>query len=922
MKGNFDLSPDEWATLRRLLDEGLERPADTRDAWLAGLEGDVAAFRPRLQALLAHADKPKSADGPTLATLPKIETLQFAPLPADAAYGACSQVGPYRLVQELGSGGMASVWLAERTDILKGRKVALKLPHGAWRRAGLAERLRREREILATLDHPNIARLYDAGVAEDGQPYLALEYVEGERIDGWCEASGADLAARIEIFLQVCDAVAYAHARLVVHRDLKPANILVDAAGRVKLLDFGIAKLLQGESAEETQLTQEVGRALTPDYAAPEQILGGPLGTAADLYSLGVVLFELLTGGRPYELARTTPGALEAAITGAAVPPPSERVLDRERRRMLRGDLDTIVLKALKKRPQDRYATVSAFADDLRRHLARKPVLARPDSRAYQWRLFVLRHRVAVGTGALLVAALSVGAGLALWQAAEARASRDEALQAQARAEAEAAIARRAQDFAWAQQELGDFLLMEMAARQPVQASVELLDRAAEVARKQYAGDASLRGQLLVDIAMRLRGVGEDGRVLALLAEAEPLLRGGAPPESLARLLCVRATHAARAGRRTEADSLMREVRPLLKRIEHNDHYVQTGCLLEEALIARSFGQSARAVELAEAAAAGEVRAGRRPRLFTSTVRLVQAQTYLAAGRYREAAAAAAEFSRLLEQLGQATTGTRLRAAALRAVALREGGRPLEALRAHGADGAFDPTQDPATLFQRSQYAETLGAVGRHDDALALLSQLEPLVRGQGNPADLRVLQARRAAVLVASNRLAAADRHLATAEAEAAAALAGHSFDTRLLRDARLQWALASGDLGRAEATLRALQATIERQKSDEPRTLRLAQRGAAQLALARGDGATALQYARQALEGSRHQAVEAAGSLWVAEDLLLLARAQTLLGEAAAVRDQAQLALQQAVHAAGPTHAVARQAEALLHTLPGMRP
>ncbi|MCU0814537.1 MAG: serine/threonine protein kinase, partial [Burkholderiaceae bacterium] len=415
MNEAFRLAPAEWAQLRALLDEALALPAGERTAWLGQLDLRHAALKPRLQALLAHA-----GDAATVArrleTLPGIETVQFAPAPGAAGERAGDTVGPYRLIRELGSGGMGSVWLAERTDLLQRRQVALKLPHGAWRRAGLAERLAREREILATLEHPNIARLYDAGVTPDGQPWLALEYVAGERLDTYCRERRLPVAGRLRLFLQVAHAVAHAHAQLVVHRDLKPANILVTDGGEVKLLDFGIAKLLDEGVAQETALTREAGRALTPEYASPEQILGRPFGTASDVYSLGVVLFELLTDARPYRLGRATRAALEEAIVHADVPRPSA-VAAPERRRALRGDLDTIVLKALRRDPAARYPTVAALADDLRRHLEHRPVQAQPDRAAYRLHTFVRRHRVAVGAGTAVVAALAAGLVVALWQA-------------------------------------------------------------------------------------------------------------------------------------------------------------------------------------------------------------------------------------------------------------------------------------------------------------------------------------------------------------------------------------------------------------------------------------------------------------------------------------------------------------------------
>ena len=293
------LDVSNWAEVSLLLDKALALPPAEREPWLRSLDGEHATHRETLRELLSHAASVETGD--FLATLPRLGE------PADTAAlsepAAGDSVGPYRLVRELGSGGMGSVWLAERADGALKRNVALKLPRMAWAR-GLAERMGRERDILATLEHPNIARLYDAGVDRHGRPFLALEYVEGRPIDVVANDRALDVAERIGLLLQVCTAVAFAHARLVVHRDLKPGNILVTAEGNVRLLDFGIAKLMQGGSAKETHLTQWAGRALTLDYASPEQIKGEPIGTASDVYSLGVVAFELLTGSRPYRLKR------------------------------------------------------------------------------------------------------------------------------------------------------------------------------------------------------------------------------------------------------------------------------------------------------------------------------------------------------------------------------------------------------------------------------------------------------------------------------------------------------------------------------------------------------------------------------------------------------------------------------------------
>ena len=424
------MQPEDLRKVSALLDQVLQMPSSMRDAWLAGLEGDEARLSPLLRRLLAGGADARE----TLQLLREMPAFT-APAVATPASGFSvgDRIGPYRLVRELGRGGMGEVWLADRSDGQLSRRVALKLPTLGVRRNALVQRFARERDILAGLEHPNIARLYDAGVADDGQPYLALEYVEGQPLDRYCREHSLGLTERLRVLLQVAEAVAFAHSRLVLHRDLKPANILVTEEGRVRLLDFGIAKLMEGESADETALTLATGRALTIDYASPEQVRGQGIGTASDVYSLGVVAFELLVGVRPYRLKRGSVAEIEEAITGQQPASASSLAAEPGLRKELRGDLDAILHKALEKEVSERYATIDAFAQDLRRHLEGARVFARPDTLAYRLIRELRRHRnplaagavviaafaLALGFGAtaLVVAALLAGLGAALWQA-------------------------------------------------------------------------------------------------------------------------------------------------------------------------------------------------------------------------------------------------------------------------------------------------------------------------------------------------------------------------------------------------------------------------------------------------------------------------------------------------------------------------
>src|ERR1700691_231275 len=344
------LSIPQMALMSRLLDEALPLDEAARRVWLDALAPEHSDLAPALrQALL-----PQDADGAglqALSTLPKFGALDEASAPAASGLQSGARVGPYELIRPLGAGGMAEVWLARRADGAFKREVALKLPMLAHARVGLEARFARERDILASLEHPHIARLYDAGVDPEGLPYLAMEYVQGESLTHWCDTHRLGLRERLELFLQVLEAVQYAHAKQVIHRDIKPSNILVTDSGQVRLLDFGVARLLEAEKTDQTALTSVYGRALTPDYASPELLRGDPIDERSDLYSLGVLLYELLSGTRPYQLkSAALIVLLDHALARIEVKKPSRqleqasaasRASTAERlARQVRGDLD------------------------------------------------------------------------------------------------------------------------------------------------------------------------------------------------------------------------------------------------------------------------------------------------------------------------------------------------------------------------------------------------------------------------------------------------------------------------------------------------------------------------------------------------------------------------------------------------------
>ena len=434
------LSPERWREISPLLDHALSLDEKERAAWLQCF----AAENPELGDLIRKLLREHSvlSDEKFLEATPEV--------PGNEGSLEGHKLGAYTLLSPIGQGGMGSVWLAERSDGRFERHVAIKFLHFSVAAQGGIERFKREGKILGQLTHPNIAELLDAGVTSTGEPYLVLEYVEGEPITEHCDRNTLDVRARVGLFLDVLSAVAHAHANLIVHRDLKPSNVLVRNDGQIKLLDFGIAKLLADDAtpATATLLTLEAGGAMTPQFAAPEQITGAPVTTATDVYALGVLLYLLLTGHHPAGDHQRSPADLVKAIVDTEPLRPSDitsrhsandaatnRLANPEKlSRELRGDLDNIVAKALKKNAAERYGSVAAFADDLQRYLKHEPISARPDTFTYRANRFIRRNRVAVGLSTVAVLAIIAGTTATLIQARTVRRQRDAALRERDRA--------------------------------------------------------------------------------------------------------------------------------------------------------------------------------------------------------------------------------------------------------------------------------------------------------------------------------------------------------------------------------------------------------------------------------------------------------------------------------------------------------
>ncbi len=594
-----------WPQASRLLDIVLDLPPPAQADWLDRLKVEQPDLAAVVLALLQAHARIETGDFLDRGAVLAIDTGDDGADEPGEGLQSGDRIGPYQLLHALGSGGMAVVWLAERSDGELARQVALKLPQRFVWRAGMDERFTRERDILARLAHPHIARLYDAGVsAADGPaaglPYLVLEYVHGTDLVQYCDVHRLPLAQRLALFMQVLDAVQFAHTRLVIHRDLKPANILVDEEGQVQLLDFGVAKLLADASGEQpTQLTQRAGHAFTPDYASPEQVLGEELGTASDVYSLGVVLYELLCGQRPYQLHHTSIAQLEQAIVDVEPAPPNQRLTDsaagargtapRRLQREIRGELDAIVLKALRKKPEQRYGSAAELADDLRRYRDGEPVLAQPHSRMYRLSKLVLRNRIAVLASSLVALALVAGTGVSLWQARIAQRQAQRALAVQAFM---TDIFRSNSD---AQSD-------PLRARQT--SARELLDIGTKRIDEHLRADPEGRAEILVLLGDMYYDLGLDDQAAELYGRRVAAVRQafGKHDRRVAQALSDFASQLDQLGRDEDQRRALDEAKSILDRLGEQDSEARAQWL--DAMAKANAYSGARAVELSELAVA------------------------------------------------------------------------------------------------------------------------------------------------------------------------------------------------------------------------------------------------------------------------------------------------------------------------------
>ena len=579
-----------WEVVSALLDELLDADDAQRNARLRQLRLENPALCDQMEALLAQQ---AAVEAEQFLESGALDQFKLTDLAGRAFAG-------YTLVRSLGQGGMGSVWLARRSDGRYEGYAAVKLLNLGSLGRSVAERLRHEANALAKLSHPNITHLIDAGVA-DAQPYLILEYVEGAPIDRWCDERRLGIEARLRLFLQVLAAVSHAHGRLILHRDLKPSNILVTKDGTAKLLDFGIAKLLEGEgrTTPPSELTRLGGSAMTPEYAAPEQLQRADVTTATDVYALGVLLYVILVGrhptasptGTPIEqmraLVETEPMRLsDAALDEYAGLPELRGMSQLQLARALRGDLDNIIAKALKKVPAERYATVDAFAKDIQNYLNYEPVTARADSRTYRLGKFVRRHRFAVAAVSLIALVLVAGIAGTTWQALEARRQRTEA-RAQARESArQRDVAQYQAQRAEASSEFMSLMLEEVGPGGQPLTPIELVDRGVQLLDKRYGEDPQFAARMLLQMSRRYMDLGSTEKQSEVLARALTIAQEQNNPDLLADIECTIVRTEIDAGRYDSAEKQMQSARAALARAANAEVATKVDCLRAESEVA------------------------------------------------------------------------------------------------------------------------------------------------------------------------------------------------------------------------------------------------------------------------------------------------------------------------------------------------
>lgn len=881
-----------WRQVSPYLDEALELEPDARGPWLATLEKAQPQVARELRELLTlHAANRASG------------FLERSPL-CDEVSLIGQKLGAYTIERLLGRGGMGSVWLGRRSDNKFEGQAAIKLLERRGLGKHAATQIRHEANLLARLSHAHIARLFDAGVRENGQPYLILEYVEGEPIDNYCQSRHLLLSTRLRLFLDVLDAVAHAQAQLIVHGDLKPSNVLVTHDGVAKLLDFGVAALhTEGFSYADAISPQGGPRALTPGFAAPEQLRGEPVSAAADVYALGVLLHTLVTGQHPFGSQGSTSTQLVRATLADDPPTASTLVANPVERRRVRGDLDAIITRALDREPSRRYAMAADLAADIRRFLGNFPVHARRATRAYVAQKFIQRHWAAALAGLLTLVVLVGAVGVTTRQMLEARRQRDFSRTQLARADA--------------LNELTSYVLTEAApAGKPFTVN-ELLGRAAHLLERQRTNDAN-RAALLTSIGRQYATQDEDGAALKYLGEAYQLSRSVSDPSVRARAACTLANSLAKAGDSPHPEALLAEgLRELPAEPEFSMD--RSFCLLRGSEIAMDHGDPALAIQRTQAAIQVLSQTPFEHHLADLRATADLAEAYRDAGLYREAIAT---FERVWPQLvaegrdDTATAGTWLNNWA---TALGQLGRPLQAekllrksMEIHRAD-ASDAALSPMLL---TNYAQQLLELGRIDAAQSFAERALQSAARAGDEVIINQTLLRLARIYRAQHDYARSFSVLDRVEPRLRKALPPGHYAFASLASERSQTFQQAGDLAHAlelaNSAIRIVDDASTKGKSGAQYLPNLLRHRAA-LELAAGQLAAAESDARRALTLLLAQDRPGDFSLYAGQAYLTLAHCLHALGRSAEARDMAAHAADQLEKSIGTDQADTRAAREL---------
>ena len=885
------LTDERWHALSPHLDRALDLDDGQRTAWLASLRAEDETLAADLETLLGRHQALQGA-GFLESAAPA------APMQASLAGHA---VGAYRLRELIGQGGMGSVWLADRSDGRFEGVAAVKLLNASLVSGEGEARFRREGSILARLRHPHIAHLIDAGLSPLGHPYLVLEHVDGERIDRHCDGRRLGIEARIRLFLDVLAAVAHAHANLVVHRDIKPSNVLVSVDGVVKLLDFGIAKLLQEEpgGAGTPAFTRTGEAALTPEYAAPEQLTGGDITTSTDVYALGVLLYLLVTGRHPAGADAASSAALIRAIVDTEPARPSDAVTTAAQRRLIKGDLDNIIAKALRKKAGERYATAEVFAADLRRFLAHEPVTARANTVGYRARKFVARHRAGVAAAALVTATLVAAVITTTRQLVETRRQREAAL----------ASARRAE----ATQQFLTLLLSELHTRGEPLTGKALLERGTALLQAQYRDQPRFIAEMLLMLAREYGDMLELSATRSLLGQARDLAQAQGDDLLLARAECALADAEANSGAFDAVAARLASARQAQARLNTVDVELRVQCLRPEGKLLAHKGERARALALSRQARQMLEAAGATHGVLYNAVLSDVATELMLDGQV----AAALPIYRLSveahERNGRA--GTRVHrisehnvtTALYRLGEVREGW-DIQRRQLDLRDRLVSDEDMSATSVVNG--ANCANRARQNHPVLDLLPSAVQRAERAGDMNNFRLgsTELARTRLIRGASRaeVEAPLRHMEAAQ-QGKPIPAG----TRVRSESiRAQLDLLEGRADVADRRAAALLNEIGYPKVDRPRTALLAVSLAARTALANGDAQRSARHAQDAVALALSMARGPETSADVGESLVLLARAKAALGQASEARSLLERAGRCLANGFGPDHPATRAA------------